>query len=182
MKHMPKTKKSLKQRLTKTARRCAYGVKRRLSDIRQLGRLIKFAATDEKENPTAKDWLRATYDMMVEPVLSKLVFQPATEVRRLASFVPVLWRNYDWEGTTIIPLLEHKLRRMRHCFAALSTRAPNDTIVAEIDEVLELLRAAREDARKIAKEQKKDSYHDVEEELLGRAFALIAKNVHHWWD
>ena len=71
---------------------------------------------------------------------------------------------------------------MRRCFASLSTRAPNDEIVAEIDEVLELLRAAREDAREIAKKQKKGNYHEVEAELLGRAFALIAKNIHHWWD
>ena len=99
-KQTPKLEKTLKKRLAKTARRYAYGVKSRADSVRELGRLVHFSATDDKEKVGARDWLDAVYFILMEPVLSKFIFQPATEVGRLASFVPVLWRNYDWEGSS----------------------------------------------------------------------------------
>jgi len=163
----------------KAFRRLFWKLKHKVVVFAELCEVIKFSAKDQNSN---MGWLKSIYCHIVEPILSTWIFQPATEMSRLASFVPVLWKNYDWEGMTLIPLVEHKLRRMRNSFAeGLSSEDRCEDIVKEIDIALEYFRSAREDARLIAKRDKRIP-HEVSSELIGKGFDQISKNIAHWWD
>lgn len=170
------SKNTRKKKITKIFKRFFWAFKRRVHNFRELCSEIHFTAND-----SGKGWSEALYIHIIEPRLSNFLFQPGTELARLASYVPVLWRNYDWEGMTLIPLVEHKLRRMRRCFAESSTRAVNAEIIAEIDIALNYFRAAREDAWTIAKKEKR-CHNEVKSELLAKGFDQIGKKIGHWWD
>lgn len=92
-------------------------------------------------------------------------------MERVLGYIPVIWRDRDFDYMFIFSLLRYKLKRMGD---AMSVGSPTNQVVAsEIKVAIDMLDNVL---------QKSSSTSDGMQEAIEEFFVYVATNIQGWWE
>lgn len=117
-------------------------------------------------------------------------------ISRLWSYLPIIWRDRDWDQYFFFVLLRHKLKRMEKCFSKhIATRDPDNErhlhmCVLLLDRLIKEEYGAAYDA--IPKDLDREEYMNrchyafkhkdsLRQQDMDMLCDILRKNVFYWW-
>lgn len=98
------------------------------------------------------------------------------KIKKICQWIPILWKDFDWDWVFIVEILCYKLERTRKCILENNVIQDAQKVHDEILEVELLLRKAIESDECLKTYERNTKKH------LKDAFSLMHKNMLGWWD